>query len=71
MSSLITAKRNPGQISDRLARASRKISEEELSKIGKIEASEKEFRLKITGLNLWFVGFIDLIGRIGWETSRG
>jgi hypothetical protein len=38
--------------------------QKELPRFGKIEASEKAFKLKITGLELWFVGFIDLIAEL-------
>ncbi len=35
--------------------------QKELSRLGRIEASEKAFELKITGMDLSFVGIIDLI----------
>jgi hypothetical protein len=38
--------------------------QKELSRFGKIVASEKTFNLKITGLDLWFVGIIDLIAEL-------
>jgi hypothetical protein len=38
--------------------------QKELPRFGKIEASEKAFKLKITGLDLWLVGFIDLIAEL-------
>jgi RecB family exonuclease len=38
--------------------------QKELSRFGKIEASEKAFELKITGMDLAFVGIIDLIAEL-------
>ena len=38
--------------------------ETQLPQMGEVEASEKPFRLSITGLNLPFVGIIDLLARV-------
>jgi hypothetical protein len=40
------------------------ILQKELSRFGRVEASEKAFELQITGLNLSFVGIIDLIAEL-------
>ncbi len=42
----------------------RKFQEEALPKLGKVEATEKPFEFKVTGLPLPFIGFMDLIAEI-------
>jgi hypothetical protein len=41
----------------------------EMFRFGKIEASEKAFRLRITGLDLWFVGVIDLVAEFDGQRA--
>lgn len=43
--------------------------QKELSRLGRVEASEKAFELQITGMNLAFVGIIDLIAELDGKRS--